>query len=273
MARPNETNGSSRPLAVVTGASSGIGLELARQFAQHDFDLLIAAEDADIERAAEDLRSSGGQVEAAQVDLATAEGVDELYRQIKSLGRPVDAIALNAGVGVNGPFIDTDLDDHIRLINLNITGVVRLSHYVLRDMVSRGEGRVLYTASIAADMPGAYSATYNASKAFDLLFAQALREEFKDTGVTVTALQPGPTDTEFFDRSGATAQQTKVAMGKKDDPADVAKDGFEALMAGKDHVVAGSFMNWIQDAMAQVLPETTKAKLHTKQSKPGTGRK
>jgi short-subunit dehydrogenase len=257
----------------VTGASSGIGLELARQFAEHDFDLLIAAEDDRIEQAATDLRASGGQVAVAQVDLATNDGVDQLYQRIRGLGRPVDAIALNAGVGVNGPFIDTDLEAHLRLIALNITGVVRLSHYVLRDMVSRGEGRVLYTASIAADMPGAYSATYNASKAFDLLFAEALREEFKDTGVTVTALQPGPTDTRFFERSGAEAQQTKVAMGKKDDPADVAKDGFEALMAGKDHVVAGSLKNKLQDAMAQVLPETTKAHMHTKQSKPGTGRK
>jgi uncharacterized protein len=274
MARLNDTKGaSSRPLAVVTGASSGIGLELARQFAQHGFDLLIAAEDDEIERAAEDLRWNDGQVETARVDLATAEGVDQLYRRIQDLGRPVDAIALNAGVGVNGPFIDTELEDHMRLIGLNIGGVVRLSHYVLRDMVSRGEGRVLYTASIAADMPGAYSATYNASKAFDMMFAEALREEFKDTGVTITALQPGPTDTRFFDRSGATEQQTKLAMGKKDDPADVAKDGFEALMAGKDHVVAGSFSNKMQDIVAQVLPETTKAKMHAKESKPGTGKK
>ena len=126
------------------------------------------------------------------MDLATPEGVDQLWQRIEDLARPVDSIALNAGVGVNGPFIDSDLDAHMRLIGLNISGVVRLSHYVLRDMVSRGEGRVLYTASIAADMPGAYSATYNASKAFDLMFAEALREELKDTGVTITAFQPGP---------------------------------------------------------------------------------
>ena len=269
----SSTQTSSRSLAVVTGASSGIGLELARQFAEHDFDLLIAAEDEGIEDAAEDLRSSGAVVETAQVDLATTEGVEELYERIGDLGRPVDAIALNAGVGVNGPFLESDLDEHLRLIGLNVTGVVQLSKFVLRDMVTRGAGRVLFTSSIAADMPGSYSATYNASKAFELSFAQALREELKDTGVTITALQPGPTDTNFFERSGAAAQDTKVAAGKKDDPATVAKDGFEALMAGKDHVVAGSFKNRFQDAMAQVMPETTKAAMHTKESKPGSARK
>jgi uncharacterized protein len=268
---PNQRT--NRALAVVTGASSGIGLELARQFAQHDFDLLIAAEDAGIERAAEDLRASGGIVETAQVDLATSEGVEELIERIGEQGRPVDVIALNAGIGVNGPFLESDLDDHLRLIGLNITGVVALSQPVLRDMANRGAGKVLFTSSIAADMPGAYSATYNASKAFELSFAQALREELKDSGVSITVLQPGPTDTEFFDRSGATEQETKVATGKKDDPADVARDGFEALMAGKDHVVGGSFKNQLQDTMAQVLPESTKAAMHTKQSKPGTGRK
>jgi len=258
---------------VVTGASSGIGLELARQFAQHDYDLLIAAEDEAIEQAAEDLRSSGAAVETARVDLATPEGVDRLYHRIEEMGRPVEAIALNAGVGVNGPFLESDLDDHMRLIGLNVTGVVQLSNFVLRDMASRGSGRVLFTSSIAADMPGSYSATYNASKAFELSFAQALREELKDSGVTITVLQPGPTDTNFFERSGAAAQDTKVAAGKKDDPAEVAKDGFEALMAGKDHVVAGSFKNQLEDTMAQVLPETTKAAMHTKQSKPGSARK
>jgi short-subunit dehydrogenase len=264
---------SSRPLAVVTGASSGIGLELARQFAEHDFDLLVAAEDQEIESAADDLRDTGAEVETAQVDLATDEGVDRLYERIRSLGRPVDAIALNAGVGVNGPFLESDLEEHLRLIGLNVTGVVRLSRYVVKDMVDRGEGKVLYTSSIAADMPGPYSATYNASKAFELSFAEALREELKDTGVTITALQPGPTDTNFFERSGATQQQTKLATGKKDDPAEVARDGFEALMAGKDKVVAGSMKNRVEDAAAQVMPETAKAGKHAKQSRPGSGKK
>jgi len=259
---------STRPLAVVTGASSGIGFELARQFVAHGFDLLVAADDGGIEDAANRLRSDGASVDAARVDLATREGVDQLYSRIRSLGRPVDAIALNAGVGVGGPFIDTDLEADIRLIGLNVTGVVQLSKYVLRDMVSRGQGRVLFTSSIAADMPAPYMATYGASKAFELSFAEALRNELKDTGVSITALQPGPTDTNFFHRAGM--EDTKVANDRKDDPADVAREGFEALMAGKDHVVAGSFKNWVQDTMAQVLPETRKAAMHRKLSEPGS---
>ena len=262
---------SARPIAVVTGASSGIGLELARVFAEHDFDLLIAAEDAGIHAAAETLRSGGGPVEAEQVDLATREGVDRLYRRIRELGRPLDAIALNAGVGVGGPFVDNDLEDELRLIALNVTGVVQLAKYVIRDMVVRGEGRVLFTSSIAADIPAPFLAVYGASKAFELSFAEALRDELKDTGVTVTALQPGPTDTDFFRR--ARMQDTKVGTAKKDDPAEVARQGFEALMAGKDHVVAGSVMNRVQDAVAQVLPEPRKAALHRKQSEPGSGKK
>jgi uncharacterized protein len=262
---------STRPLAVVTGASSGIGLELAREFAENGFDLLIAAENSEIQSAAESLRVHGGTVEPVQADLATREGVDHLYGQIKAGGRPVEAIAINAGIGVGGPFVDTDLEAELRLINLNVTSVVQLSKYVLRDMVSRGQGRVLYTSSIAAEMPAPYEAVYGASKAFELSFAEALRNELKDTGVTITALQPGPTDTNFFSRAGM--QDTKVGAGKKDDPADVARQGFEALMAGKDHVVAGSIKNRLQSAAAQVTPETMKAAAHRKLSEPGSANK
>jgi uncharacterized protein len=262
---------SARQLAVVTGASSGIGLELARQFAEHDFDLLIVAEQAGIQEAAASLRSHGGTVEPVQADLATREGVDHLYQQMKALGRPVDAIAINAGVGVGGPFIDTDLEAELRLINLNVISVVQLSKYVLRDMISRGEGRVLYTSSIAADMPAPFEAVYGASKAFELSFAEALRNELKDTGVSITVLQPGATETNFFRRAGM--EDTKVGAGKKDDPAEVAKQGFEALMAGKDHIVAGSMKNRIQDAAAQVMPEPAKAAAHRKLSEPGSANK
>jgi uncharacterized protein len=262
---------STRQLAVVTGASSGIGLELARQFAEHDFDLLIVAEQAGIQEAAASLRSHGGTVEPVQADLATREGVDHLYQQMKALGRPVDAIAINAGVGVGGPFIDTDLEAELRLINLNVVSVVQLSKFVLRDMISRGEGRVLYTSSIAADMPAPFEAVYGASKAFELSFAEAVRNELKDTGVTITVLQPGATETNFFRRAGM--EDTKVGAGKKDDPAEVAKQGFEALMAGKDHIVAGSLKNKLQDAAAQVMPEPAKAAAHRKLSEPGSANK
>jgi short-subunit dehydrogenase len=148
--------------------------------------------------------------------------------------------------------------------------VVQLSKHIVRDMLSVGQGRILYTSSIAGDMPAPYLAVYGASKAFELSFAEALRHEMKDTGVTITVLQPGPTDTNFFRR--ADMEDTKVATGKKDDPADVARQGFEALMAGKDHVVAGSFKNRVQDAMAQVFPEPAKAAMHAKQAEPGSGK-
>ena len=222
--------------AVVTGASSGIGLELARQFASNGFDVLIAAEDAELSSAAGKLSAEGANVQAVRVDLATPAGAQELVAAISATGRVVDAIAINAGIGNGGAFVDIPLADEERLIGLNISSAVRLAKAVLPGMVRRGAGRVLFTASVAATMPGPYYATYAASKAFVLSFAEALRYEVKDTGVTVTALMPGPTDTEFFERGGM--QDTPVDSARKDDPADVARDGFEALMAGKDHVVA-----------------------------------
>jgi short-subunit dehydrogenase len=182
-------------------------------------------------------------------------------------GRPLDAAALNAGVGVNGEFArDIPLEDDLRLIAVNVTAVVHLAKRILPGMIDRGEGRVLVTSSVAATMPGPYYATYAASKAFLQSFAQAIRYELKDTGVTVTALQPGPTDTEFFDRAGM--DDTKVAEAKKDDPAEVAKDGFEAVMAGKDHVIAGSVRNKAQVAGSRVLPEKARAAMQAAQTRP-----
>jgi uncharacterized protein len=258
-------------LAVVTGASSGIGLELAKLFAQHGYDLVIVAEDDGINSAAELLRSIGPMVESVQADLATRDGVDALWRRVQSLGRGVDAIAINAGVGVGGPFLETDLEEEINLINLNVTGAVHLSKYVVQHMADRDAGRILFTSSIAAEMPAPFEAVYGASKAFLLSFAQALRNELKDTNVTVTALQPGPTDTNFFAR--ANMEDTKVGADKKDDPADVARDGFDALMAGKDHVVAGSFKNKVQAVMSNVTPDTVTAEMHRKLSEPGSASK
>ena len=210
-------------LAVVTGASSGIGFELAKLFAERGYDLVIVAEESGIDSAAETLRSLGPIVESVQTDLATREGVEQLWQRVQALGRPVDAIAINAGVGVGGSFLDTDLEDEINLINLNVTGAVHLAKYVVRQMSERGEGRILITSSIAAEMPAPFEAVYGASKAFLLSFAEALRNELKDTRITVTALQPGPTDTNFFARAGML--DTKVGADEKDDPADVARDG------------------------------------------------
>ena len=262
-------NTSAHPLALVTGASSGIGLELAKQFAQHGYDLLIVAEDAGIDAAADALRSLGAQVEAVRADLADHDGVHALVARIEALGRPVDAAALNAGVGVGGAFLETDLAAELGLINLNVVSTVHLAKHVLRDMVGRDQGRILFTSSIAAEMPAPFEAVYGASKAFVQSFAEALRNEVKDTGVTITALQPGPTETNFFHRAGM--DDTRVGAGKKDDAAEVARQGFEALMKGKDHVVAGSLKNKVQSTLAQVTPEPALAELHRKLSEPGSG--
>jgi len=261
-------NESNTPFAVVTGASSGIGLELARQFAGHGYDLLITSESERIESAAEQLRSSGVIVTTTRADLRTYEGVESLYARINAEGRPVDAIAINAGVGVGGPFLENDLQREIDLINLNVVSVVHLAKRVLKDMVDRDEGRILFTASIAAEMPGPFEAVYAASKAFVLSFAEALRNEVKDTNVVVTALQPGATETNFFHRAGM--DDTKVGADKKSDPADVAKAGFEALMKKKDHVVAAMTKEKIQVALGQVTPEKIKAEQHRKISEPGS---
>jgi uncharacterized protein len=263
------TTPSRRPFAVVTGASSGIGFELAKQFATNGFDLLVTAEDADIADAAAELRDYGATVDDLRVDLATDEGVDELYGRISAAGRPVDAIALNAGIGAGGAFAsDTDLHDELRLIDLNVRSTVHLAKHVVRDMVARGEGRVLFTSSIASTMPGAFQAVYNASKSFVQSFALALREELKETGVSVTSLMPGPTETEFFER--ADMLDTKVGASDKDDPADVARDGFEALMAGKERVVSASMKTKLQGRASRVLPDRAKAAMHRSMAEPGS---
>jgi short-subunit dehydrogenase len=254
--------------AVITGASSGIGLELAKQFAEHGFDLLIVADSPKVSGAAVELKNYGVSVSEAQIDLAKPQGVEQLHELIQKTGRPVDAIALNAGVGAGGDFVrETMLDADLNVIDLNVRSTVHLAKLVLKDMVRRGQGRVLFTSSIAATMPGTFNAVYNASKAFVQSFAQAIRNELKDTGVTITALMPGATETNFFHR--ADMDDTKVGMSKKDDPADVAKSGFDALMAGDDHVVAGSFKNKVQATMAHVLPDTVTAEMHRNQAESG----
>jgi short-subunit dehydrogenase len=260
------TTGKTRPLAVVTGASSGIGRELARQFAVNGFDLFIVAEDDGIDDAARDIEGSDDDcaIERAQVDLSTFDGVEIVVAKIKETGRPVDAIAINAGVGVGGDFTrETSLDAELALIDLNVASTVHLAKRILPDMLRRGSGRVLFTASIAGIMPTPLEAVYGASKAFVLEFAASLRSELDGTGVTVTALMPGPTDTNFFERAGLGDK--KVAeKAKENDPADVAKMGFEALMAGKDRVVAGNAEVKFQGAAARFIPESVKASMHKK---------
>jgi len=261
-----------RPLAVVTGASNGIGYELAKQFAQNGFDLLVTSTGPSINEAAIAFEKLGAQVETVQADLATYDGVETLYNKIKATGRSVDAIAINAGVGVGGDFArETDLKDELNLINLNVVSSVHLAKRVVKDMVDCHQGRILFTSSIAALMPGPFEAVYAASKAFLHSFSEALRNELKDTGVTVTSLMPGPTDTNFFHR--AQMDDTKAGADRKDDPAMVAKQGFEALMAGKDSIVAGSLKTKLMGTVSKVLPDTAKAEGHRQLTEPGSGNK
>src|SRR4051812_2158189 len=203
-----------RKLAVVTGASTGIGLELAKLCAKKGFDLIIAADEPEIERAATERKRDGGKVEAVQADLSTTQGVDKLYKKIGT--RPVAALLANAGRGLGKAFLDQDWDDARFVIDTNITGTVYLIHKIGRDMREQGEGKILLTGSIAGFMPGSYQAVYNGTKAFIDSFSYALREELKDTRITVTCLMPGATETEFFKR--ADMLDTKVGTDKKDDP-------------------------------------------------------
>jgi short-subunit dehydrogenase len=259
-----------RKLAVVTGASSGIGFELAKECAQNGFDLIVCAEDAGIHRAAAAIAGGGtGSVQAVQADLRTREGCRVLADAATATHRAVDALLLNAGVGVGGHFIETSIDEELDMIALNCNHTVVLAKLMVPDMVKRGEGKVLITGSVVSTAPSPYQAVYGATKAFVMSFGEALRTELLGTGVTVTVLQPGATDTEFFER--ADMLDTKVGQEKKDDPALVARRGFAAMMDGKDSVLGGSFMSRMQGLANEILPETTKAKQVAKTTKPGSG--
>ena len=274
-----KTNEKDRKFAVVTGASSGIGLELARVFAENGFDLLMTSGSNRIERAADGLRDSGAgdsgvEVTEVEADLATYDGVEKLWAAIQATGRPVDAIAINAGVGVGGDFTrETSLEDELNMIQLNVTSTVHLAKRVLKEMVARGSGKVLITSSIAGTMPTPLEAVYGATKAFGLSFAQSLRNELKDTGVTVTALQPGPTNTDFFHRAGM--DDTKVGSEGKytNDPREVAEQGYKALMDGRDHIFSSSLKTKIQGEVGKFVPESLKAEQHRKMAEPKTGTK
>jgi short-subunit dehydrogenase len=257
-----------RELAVVTGASTGIGRALALEAAKHDYDVVMVADEPAIDDAAAEVRGLGRSVTSLQADLATYDGVEELVTAVRGTGVPVGALLANAGVGVSGPFVETDLEAHLRLVHLNVVGAVHLAHRLLPSMVANGAGRVLFTSSVVANIPGPYMSTYSGSKAFLFSFAEAIRLELEDTGVTVTALMPGATDTEFFAR--ADMEDTKLGQADKDDPEDVAHEGFEAMLAGRDHVVPGSFKNRVQAAAGKVLPGSVTAKANRDYAKPGS---
>lgn len=257
-----------RPLAVVTGASSGIGYHLAMLAAQHGYDLVVAA-DRPLKDAVADFKAAGAQeVHAVETELASRQGVDQLINELQ--GHEVDALMANAGHGLGGPFLEQSFEDIQHVIDTNVTGTLYLLQHVARGMVARGRGRILVTGSIAGYLPGAFHAVYNGSKAFVDTFAQALRNEMKDTGVTVSLLMPGPTDTEFFERADLLDTRMGADM-KKDDPAMVARLGFDAMLKGEADVVAG-WKSKAQVIASKVLPAQAVAQMHRKQAEPGSAR-
>ena len=259
-------NAAIRPLAVVTGASSGIGLELARECAKNGFDLVIAA-DRPLGAASADLRALGATVDAIEADLATPEGIEKVCATLQ--GRPVAALLANAGHGLGKGFLDQSFNDITHVIDTNVTGTLALIHRVGKDMRARNSGRILITGSIAGFMPGAFQAVYNGTKAFIDSFSWALRNELEETGVTVTCLMPGVTDTDFFER--ADMMDTKVGAGKKMDAGEVARIGFKAMMDGDGDVVAG-MKNKLQSAIATVTPSGVLAEQHRKMAEPGSAK-
>ncbi|WP_313917759.1 SDR family NAD(P)-dependent oxidoreductase [Tahibacter sp.] len=253
-----------RPLAIATGASSGIGLELARLAAHEGYDLVIAA-DRPLADATQTLEALGAAVIAVEADLAVPEGIRELLSVVRD--RPVSVLFANAGHGLGGAFLDQDPKEFQHVIDTNISGTVALLHAVGQRMRAQGTGRILITGSIAGFQPGSYQAVYNGTKAFIDSFALALRDELKETGVTVSCLMPGATDTEFFER--ADMLDTKVGASKKMDPAEVAKIGFDAMKEGEADVVAG-WRNKLMVALGNVTPGETLAAQHAKAAKPGS---
>ena len=255
------------PLAVVTGASSGIGRELARLAAQDGHDLVIAADQGPLDEAAAELRALGADVEAVEADLSTSFGVDKL--QLAIAGRPVDVLAANAGHGLGHGFLDKPFSEAKHVIDTNVTGTLDVLHRLVTKMRDRNQGRILITGSIAGLMPGSFQAVYNGTKAFIDSFSFALRNELKDTALSVTCLMPGATDTRFFER--ADMLDTQVGSEDKAPPADVAREGYEAMKKGQDHVVAG-WKNKVSAAMANVLPDSMLAEQHRKTAEPGSAR-
>jgi short-subunit dehydrogenase len=256
---------SSRPLAVVTGASSGIGLELGRLCAQHGYDLVIAADRPGLAEAQRQFEQDGADVSALEVDLSTTDGVDQLLMLVGD--RPIDALLANAGHGLGRAFLDQDFDDIRHVIDTNVTGTVYLIHEVGRRMRARRAGRILITGSIAGLMPGTYQAVYNGTKAFIDSFSYALRAELKGSGVTVTCLMPGATETDFFER--ADMLDTKVGQGEKQSPAAVAQVGFDAMMNGEADVVSG-WQNKLRAAISSITPSTVMAEMHRGMAEPGS---
>jgi len=252
---------------LITGGSQGIGLELARIFAANDFDLvLVARRQEQLDQAAQELRKLGAGVTVIAKDLFDTANARALYDEVQARQINIDVLVNNAGQGLFGKFIETDLEEEMAIVQLNICSLVTLTKLFVKDMLQRGSGKILNVSSIAGKVPGPYQSVYHGTKAFVHSFTEAVRNELKDTGVTLTSLLPGATDTDFFHK--ADMEASKIAQDDKlADPAQVAKDGYEALMQGKDMVVSG-MQNKLLVAMSNVLPDSLAAETMRKQQEP-----
>jgi short-subunit dehydrogenase len=255
-------------LALVTGASSGIGLSLATDLAKRGYDLIVCSAGDRLQTAAQELRASQVEVVALQADLATSEGIESLWDQVTALGRTLDIACINAGVGVGGLFAETGLDAELNMVELNCAGTVHLSKHVVQHMALQGQGKILFTASIAGEMVAPREAVYAATKAFVLSFAHSLRYELRDTGISVTALQPGPTNTDFFHRAGMDDTEVGSKGKSESQPDDVARQGIDALLVGDDHVYAASMKTKLEGKLANIVPGAMKGAMHEKMAKP-----
>lgn len=251
---------SSRPLALVSGASSGIGFELAAQFVRHGYDVAISGSSDRVYSAAAELKELGGQAYAYKADAATYAGVEGFWQFVVQLGRQVDAAVLNVGIAMSGTFAENSLEAELRLIGINVTGTVHLAKRVVQHMVPRKSGKILIVSSLSATTPTPFETTYGPSKAFGFSFAESLREELREHGIIVTALLPGATNTDFHLNAGLAS--TPIGSGKKNDKVDVARQGFEALMADLDHVVGGDESTKQAAINNRALPEPLKAARH-----------
>ncbi|MVA76879.1 SDR family NAD(P)-dependent oxidoreductase [Auraticoccus sp. F435] len=250
------------PLALVTGSSTGIGLEIARELGRRGHDLVLCADEPHDRSQLEGVPV----VEEVRADLATAEGVETLLATVRGLGRPLEVAALNAGAGVSGRFLDRPVEDHLAVVRLDVLGTVQLAHGVLGDMVARGSGRVLITSSVVSGMPGPYQCVYNASKAFLQNFGESMHAELRGTGVTVTLLRPGATETAFFRRAGLDT--SLLGRMPKDDAGKTAAAGVDGLLAGRRQVVPTTPTGRLLDLTAAVVPPRVKATLQGFMSKP-----
>lgn len=254
-------------LAVITGSSRGIGFEIAKIFGENGYDLVINSETDLVFKAEKELKGLGYNVTAIKADLSTREGADDFFKRTMDHGGDLDSVVINAGFGVGGAFLETEIEREIQMMNLNMVYLTYLTKRFLTEMNRRESGKLLLTSSVAGEMPGPYYAVYAATKAFVQSFAEAIRYEMNElgTGITITALQPGATDTNFFARAGM--ENTNAGKGDKDDPRKVAEAGFEAMMNGDDHVVVG-MKNKVMMAAGRIMPQTAQAKAQGQLTKP-----